>query len=66
MFKISMFHRHTEYKEITVKIQFPDDYPNSLLIIETKSKTICMKMIKGLENICEQELRKEIGRPQVS
>ena len=50
---------------MTVKIQFPDDYPNSFLLIETKSTHVSANLLKKLESVCEVEMGVLIGKPQV-
>lgn len=58
--------RHTEFKQLTLCIQFPKDYPKERLIVELKSKTIPEKFLDGLVNVCDQELTKHLGNTQVS
>nr|XP_023014346.1 uncharacterized protein LOC111504084 [Leptinotarsa decemlineata] len=57
--------KRTEFKKIIVCIQFPPDYPQTPLLIELKSKTLSEKLLQGLTNVCEQELKKYLGKPQV-
>ncbi|XP_069703326.1 uncharacterized protein [Periplaneta americana] len=57
--------RRTTFKHIIVCIQFPSDYPSSPLLIELKSKTLSDKLLDGLTNVCEQEAKKILGKPQV-
>nr|CAD7432233.1 unnamed protein product [Timema monikensis] len=57
--------RQTAFKNIIVLIQFPEDYPHSSLLLELKSKTLSDKLLDGLTNVCEQEAKKILGKPQV-
>ena len=57
--------RYTEYKQITVNIQFTDDYPVTPLTVELKSKTIPERLLRGLENVCAKELKNHLNKPQV-
>ena len=45
--------------------QFPDGYPNEILLLELKSKSILDKLIDGLVRVCEQELDKHKGEQQL-
>ncbi|XP_021913994.1 uncharacterized protein LOC110827050 [Zootermopsis nevadensis] len=56
--------RRTAFKHIVACIQFPSDYPRSPLLIELKSKTLSDKLLDGLTNVCEQEAKKILGKPQ--
>ncbi|KAF5308254.1 hypothetical protein FQR65_LT06247 [Abscondita terminalis] len=57
--------RKTQFKIIIACIQFPENYPNSPLLIELKSKTLSDKLLQGLTNVCENEAKKFIGNRQV-
>lgn len=57
--------KRTDFKKIIVCIQFPQDYPDGPLLIELKSKTLSDKLLQGLTNVCEQEIKKFLGKPQV-
>jgi len=57
--------RRTAFKHIVACIQFPSNYPFSPLLIELKSKTLSDKLLDGLTNVCEQEAKKILGKPQV-
>lgn len=48
-----------------MKLQFPSDYPDSILFVETVSKYISENLLKGIVNVCEQELHQLKGKPQV-
>lgn len=58
-------HRHTEFKQLTICSQFPKDYPNGILLLEIRSKTVSDKLIEGLVRVCEQELEKHRGEKQL-
>lgn len=57
--------KRTDFKTVTVCIQFPQKYPEVPLLIELKSKTLSEKLLLGLTNVCEQELNKILGKPQI-
>ena len=57
--------RRTSTKTLVVCIQFPPDYPSDILLIELKSKTLSEQLLEKLTSVCEQELKKGIGKPQV-
>lgn len=57
--------KRTHFKAITVCMQFPEDYPSASLLIELKSKTLSEKLLNGLTNVCENEAKKFLGKPQV-
>lgn len=57
--------KRTKFKTVVVCIQFPSDYPNTPLLLELKSKTLADKLLAGLTNVCEDELKKLLGQPQV-
>lgn len=55
----------TEHKQLTVCIQFPKKYPNDPLLIELKSKHLSDKLVERLTKVCDEECRKNTGKPQV-
>ena len=57
--------RKTAHKDIVICVQFPKDYPRSRLILEMKSKTIPEKFMEGLVRVCDQELKRHVGKKQV-
>ncbi|PSN38747.1 hypothetical protein C0J52_16952 [Blattella germanica] len=57
--------RRTAFKHIIACMQFPSEYPHSPLLVELKSKTLSDRLLDGLTNICEQESKKILGKPQV-
>ena len=60
-----IYTRQTEYRQLTVCCQFPDGYPHSPLLVELKSKTISDQMLGGVVRVCDQELERHTGQPQV-
>ena len=50
---------------MTVHLQFPKDYPQSGILVELKSKTLSEKLLNKLVDICDQEMKKYIGKQQV-
>ena len=59
------YFRKTRERELTACIQFPQDYPNSTLLVEIKSKFLTPALVKSINQICDQELKNYIGRKQV-
>lgn len=57
--------KRTDFKKIVICMQFPENYPAKLLLIELKSKTLSEKLLQGLTNVCEQEIKKSLGKPQI-
>lgn len=57
--------RKTSHKDIAMCLQFPKDYPQSPLILEIKSKTIPEKFLEGFVRVCDQELKRHVGKKQV-
>lgn len=57
--------KRTDFKKVIICIQFPTNYPTEPLLIELKSKTLSDKLLQGLTNVCEQEIKKSLGKPQV-
>lgn len=57
--------KRTNFKQVVVCAQFPEDYPKSPLLLELKSKTISDKLLDKLSTVCEQEAKKYLGKPQV-
>ncbi|XP_066585335.1 uncharacterized protein [Prorops nasuta] len=55
----------TTFKKVIVCIQFPDSYPTTPLLLELKSKTLSVKLLDGLSEVCEKECRKLLGKAQV-
>ena len=59
------FFSKTPHKELTVCIQFPDEYPNEPLIVELKTKVLAYKLMTGLTDVVEKEAKKYLGNRQV-
>lgn len=57
--------RKTVFKKLIICAQFPEDYPNTPLLVELKSKTLSDNLLNGLTNVCEQECKKILGKAQV-
>lgn len=55
----------TATKTIVVCAQFPTNYPSSPLLIELKSKTLSDLLLEKLTCVCEQEIKKYLGKPQI-
>jgi len=55
----------TKFKKLACCFMFPNDYPNSPILFELKSKTLSDKLLDGLTRVTEQECKKHLGRPQI-
>lgn len=55
----------TKFKKIVACMQFSADYPEAILLLELKSKTLSEKLLQGLTEVCEREIKKALGKPQV-
>lgn len=60
-----MFFRRTKFKSVVVLLQFPDKYPTSAIIVELKSKTLPPRLLAKMTELCDQEVKKFLGKPQV-
>lgn len=63
MVRITIF--RTEYKQLAVCFMFPDDYPDTPIVIEIKSKTMSYKFVSGLTQLCDDEVKKLLGDQQM-
>ena len=59
-------YRRTEYKQVTIHLQFADGYPREPVIVELKSKTLSDKLLDGLLKVCDDEAKKHVGQRQVT
>ncbi|KAG8328970.1 hypothetical protein J6590_097835 [Homalodisca vitripennis] len=57
--------KRTQFKQLVICIQFPEDYPASPLLIELKSKTLVDQLLAKVTTVCEEEAKKYLGKPQV-
>lgn len=57
--------KRTKFKTLVVCIQFPKDYPQVPILIELKSKTFSEKLLQRLNNVCENEAKKHLGKAQI-
>lgn len=52
------------YRQFTVCLRFPNDYPKQSVLIELKSKTLSEKFLIGLTGLCEKQILQEyLGKP---
>lgn len=47
-------------------MQFPDNYPNDLLLIEMKSSVLPPKLLAKLTATCDKEIQQYKGKQQAS
>ena len=57
--------KRTDYRQLVLCIQFSKDYPDSVLLLEAKSKTISDELLAGIVKVTEEHLQKFRGQPQV-
>ena len=60
------FFRRTKFKTLRVLLQFSDNYPEGPILLELKSKTLPPALLAKLTEICDQEIKKFVGRRQVN
>ena len=58
--------RRTKFKNVIVLLQFPEQYPNNGILVELKSKTLPPRLLSKMMELCDQEAKKFLGKPQVS
>lgn len=46
-------------------LQFSEKYPTSAIVIELKSKTLPPRLLVKMTELCDQEAKKLLGKPQV-
>lgn len=57
--------KRTEFKKLVVCMQFSEEYPKTPILLELKSKTYSERLLQKLTNICEEETKKIVGKPQI-
>lgn len=57
--------RKTSFQTITACIQFPSEYPKTVLLLELKSKSLSENLLQKLTNICEREAKTYSGKSQI-
>lgn len=62
---VCLFFRRTKFKSVVVLLQFSDKYPTSAIIVELKSKTLPPRLLAKMTELCDQEAKKFLGKPQV-
>ncbi|KAL9984109.1 hypothetical protein ACROYT_G006369 [Oculina patagonica] len=55
----------TKFKSVVVLLQFSEKYPTSAIIVELKSKTLPPRLLAKMTELCDQEAKKFLGKPQV-
>lgn len=55
----------TKFKSVVVLLQFSEKYPTSAIIVELKSKTLPPRLLVKMTELCDQEAKKLLGKPQV-
>ncbi|XP_037818986.1 uncharacterized protein LOC119608585 [Lucilia sericata] len=51
------------YRQFTVCLRFPEDYPKRTILVELKSKTLSEKFLQGLTGLCEKQCQEYLGKP---
>lgn len=46
-------------------LQFSENYPTSAIVVELKSKTLPPRLLVKVTELCDQEAKKLLGKPQV-
>lgn len=55
----------TKYKDMDIMFQFPDDYPDSLVLVEMKSKLLPERFLDSLVKAVEMKADDFVGKSQV-
>lgn len=55
----------TPHRQLLCQFQFPDNYPEIPILMELKSKVFPVKVTKLLNDRCDEEAKKIVGRAQV-
>lgn len=58
-------YKKTDYKQLNVILQFPDNYPAEPAVIQLTSKTLAEKLLSGLVKMCDEEAKKLLGQRQI-
>lgn len=65
LYLITIVCRRSDCKQLVVTTQFSEGYPATPLLVELKSKTLPEKLLRGMEDVCDKELKQHCGNPQV-
>lgn len=57
--------KRTDFKNLVVCMQFPPKYPQEIILVELKSKTLHDKLLLGLTKVVENEAKNYVGKTQV-
>ncbi|XP_031565079.1 uncharacterized protein LOC116300360 isoform X2 [Actinia tenebrosa] len=57
--------KRTKHKQVTVKMQFPRNYPKESILTELKSSVLPPKLLNRMMELCDQEMKKHVGKQQV-
>ncbi|XP_011199971.2 uncharacterized protein LOC105223814 [Bactrocera dorsalis] len=52
------------YRQLTVCLRFPANYPDESILVELKSRTLSNKFLDGLATLSEKHARQHLGKPQ--
>uniref|UniRef100_A0A034VGU1 RWD domain-containing protein n=1 Tax=Bactrocera dorsalis TaxID=27457 RepID=A0A034VGU1_BACDO len=52
------------YRQLTVCLRFPTNYPDESILVELKSRTLSNKFLDGLATLSEKHARQHLGKPQ--
>ncbi|CAD6998808.1 uncharacterized protein LOC101453300 [Ceratitis capitata] len=52
------------YRQVTVCLRFPADYPKEPILVEIKSRTLSTKFLDGLATLSEKSAREHLGKTQ--
>ena len=63
---VSLYLCKTPYKEATLTLRFPDDYPISACFVALESHSLPLKLVKRLTKVLEQEAERAKGGPQIA
>ncbi|XP_055838714.1 uncharacterized protein LOC129906811 [Episyrphus balteatus] len=55
----------TNSRQLSVCLRFPENYPQSPILVEIKSRTLSGKFLDALANLAEKKAKEILGKPQV-
>lgn len=66
IFQVRVDLKYTDFKQITICLRFPENYPNNNILVELKSKTLSSKLLHCLTTMCDIKAKENLGKSQAS
>lgn len=64
-FQVRVDLHYTDYKQLTICLRFPENYPDASILTELKSKTLSQKLLQCLTTMADLKAKEHLGKPQV-